>query len=38
MKIELEIVRFNSEDVITASSGGACECESCEVIFDGDVL
>ena len=33
MKIELEIVRFNSEDVITASSGGACE-----VIFDGDVL
>lgn len=37
MKFELEVVRFNTEDVIT-TSGAECACETCEVIFDGDVL
>lgn len=32
---ELEVVRFNAADVITAS--GECPCEICEVIFEGDV-
>lgn len=36
MKFELDVVRFNATDVITASE--PCACETCEVIFDGDVL
>ena len=38
MKFELEVVRFNTADVITASGEQSCPCEVCEVIFDGDVL
>ena len=37
MKFELEVVRFNTVDVITTSAE-ECPCEVCEVIFDGDVL
>ncbi len=37
MKFELDIVRFKSEDVVTASTGG-CTCEGCEVLMEGDVL
>ncbi len=36
MKFELEVVRFNTADVITASND--CACDTCEVIFDGDML
>ena len=36
MKFELDVVRFDVADVITAS--GECACETCEVLIDGDVL
>lgn len=36
MKFELDVVRFNATDVITAS--GECPCEVCEVLIEGDVL
>lgn len=39
MKFELDIVRFNTADVITTSNPvEPCECETCEVIYDGDTL
>lgn len=38
MKFELDVVRFNTADVITTSEVAPCECDTCEVIFDGDVL
>lgn len=37
MKVELEIVTFDLEDVITAS-GDPCECDTCEKFDIGDVL
>ena len=36
MKFELEVVRFNVQDVITASV--ECACDGCEVVEAGDVL
>lgn len=36
MKFELEVVRFNTADVITTST--ECACETCEVLIPGDVL
>lgn len=38
MKFELEVVRFNTTDVVTTSGEQECPCETCEVIFEGDIL
>ena len=37
MKFELEVVKFNAVDVITAS-GNTCECDGCEVLEVGDYM
>lgn len=36
MKFELDVVRFNAQDVITAST--ECTCEICEKLDTLDVL